>query len=178
MFPIFACLPVPLRGIRGLSILVLVAGLFCVPFSSARAGDPDFLHFGAGWFDISGRDGAVMGAIDYQASQRILSILQPAAGLAATGDGAFLVHAGVAMDLFFDRRWVLTPGFAPALYVRGGGKDLGQSLQFRSSLRFAYRLDNRARIGVEINHLSNAGLSRRNPGANQLMLIWSMPLSR
>ena len=71
---------------------------------------------------------------------------------------------------------MLTPSLAPGLYREGGGKDLGHVIEFRSSVKLAYRFDNRARLGLDLYHLSNAGLANRNPGANALMLTYSMPL--
>ena len=99
-------------------------------------------------------------------------------GIMASIDGSVHAYAGVAVDLFFGRRYVLTPSFAPGLYLQGDGKDLGHVVEFRSSLKFAYRFDNRSRLGLDLFHLSNAGLDERNPGANQLMLTYSVPFTR
>ena len=33
-----------------------------------------------------------------------------------------------------------------------------------------------ARLGVSVTHMSNAGLTKRNPGANSVVLMYSVPL--
>ena len=33
-----------------------------------------------------------------------------------------------------------------------------------------------SRLGVAISHMSNAGLTKRNPGAQSLLLMYSVPL--
>ncbi|MGY9004647.1 MAG: acyloxyacyl hydrolase [Alphaproteobacteria bacterium] len=146
--------------------------------ASKSAGDPEFLTFGAGMFDISANDNSAVISIEYTDDRRWLWALQPMTGIMASIDGSVHAYAGVAVDLFFGRRYVLTPSFAPGLYLQGDGKDLGHVVEFRSSLKFAYRFDNRSRLGLDLFHLSNAGLDDRNPGANQLMLTYSVPFNR
>ena len=81
------------------------------------------------------------------------------------------------MDIYFGRRWVLTPSFAPTWW-RGkmDDLDLGHGVEFRSQLEFAYRFDDRSRLGLSISHYSNAGLGDSNPGAESLMVKYSIPL--
>ncbi|MBT5810587.1 MAG: acyloxyacyl hydrolase, partial [Rhodospirillaceae bacterium] len=56
------------------------------------------------------------------------------------------------------------------------GKDLGNTVEFRSGVELAYRLDDRARLGVAFHHISNASLSDNNPGTETLTLTFSLPL--
>ena len=84
---------------------------------------------------------------------------------------------GVLMDIFFGRRLVVTPNFAPSLYWKGtSGKDLGHPLEFRSGLEIAYRFDDRSRLGLAVHHLSNASISDDNPGTELLTLYYSLPM--
>ena len=69
-------------------------------------------------------------------------------------------------------------GFAPTIYYRGTGVDLGFPLEFRSSVELAYRFDDRSRLGAQIYHLSNASLGWQNPGTEVLMLSYSVPITR
>ena len=154
--------------------LALVLTLAAAP---ARADDPELLTFGAGMFDVSD-DPAVALNIEYTDDRRWLWVLQPMTGAMVTLDGALYGYAGLGVDLFFGRRLVVTPSLAAGLYFEGGGKDLGHVVEFRSSIKIGYRLDDRSRIGVDISHLSNAGLDDRNPGANQILFTYSMPLGQ
>lgn len=159
-----------------LGALLLAALLAALPVSGARALDPAFLTIGAGSFDMNGDETTGAVSVEYQHDKRLFWEFKPMAGLMGTFDGSLYVYGGVAVDLFLGRRFVLTPSFAPGLYFDGGGKDLGHVVEFRSSIKLAYRFDSRARLGLDLFHLSNAGLDDRNPGANVLMLTYSIPL--
>jgi hypothetical protein len=142
----------------------------------ASADDPDFLTLSAGWFDMNRqKNDAIEGRLEYRSDYK-LWIFKPFGGVMGTDDGATYVYAGVLIDVFLGRRWVVTPSFAPGWYRRGGGLDLGHALEFRSQLEVAYRFDNRSRLGVSFGHMSNASIGDKNPGAESLMLNYSIPI--
>jgi hypothetical protein len=142
-----------------------------------NAGDPDFLSFGAGVFDLN--DHWLSGAVQFEyASKERFWIFHPIAGVMENSDTGGDIYAGVAVDLFFGNRWVATPSFAPSYYWRGNSKNLGQTLEFRSSLGVAYRFDDRSRLGLELYHLSNAGLDKHNPGTQALLAKYSVPFGQ
>ena len=62
-----------------------------------------------------------------------------------------------------------TPSFAPGYYHEGDGKDLGSALEFKSELQFSLDLPMKSQMGFSYNHVSNAGLGDKNPGANSYM---------
>ena len=63
----------------------------------------------------------------------------------------------------------LTPSFTPGLYNQGNGKDLGHVLEFKSELQLSLDLSKESQLGFSYNHLSNASLGEKNPGANSYM---------
>jgi lipid A 3-O-deacylase len=93
-----------------------------------------------------------------------------------TFDGAFNVYGGFALEVPLGKRLLVRGGFAPGYYGRGGGKDLGLGLEFRSSLEVAWRLEGGWRVGVELYHISNASLGDTNPGNNSLLLTLTLPV--
>ena len=142
----------------------------------AAAEDPSFLTLSLGYFDIVHNDDqAVAGGVEWMSNRR-LWILQPLVGAMATTEGSLYGYAGVGTDFFFGKRWVLTPSIAVGAYSEGNGLDLGHVVEFRSSVTFAYRFDNRSRVGLRFYHLSNAGLGDDNPGVEVLDLTYSIPL--
>ena len=141
----------------------------------AMAQDPAFLTFGAGGFDFNDDDSTGLLSVEYLSNGRIW-VFQPILGAFATFEGGFYAYAGLGLDLFFGRRIVMTPSLAAGLYLEGGGKDLGSVLEFRSSIQLAYRFDDRSRLGIQFYHLSNANVGDDNPGANALLLTYSMPI--
>ncbi len=149
---------------------------FAAAAPPALAGeDPPFLALGVGFFDINDNEEAAEFRIEYRSARR-LWIFKPFGGLMATSDAAVYGYGGILLDLFFGRRWVLTPSFAGGLYEDGSGKDLGHTVEFRSALELAYRFDSRARVGLSFYHISNASLADNNPGSEVLTLVYSIPL--
>ena len=137
--------------------------------------DPPFVALGVGFFDINDNEEAVEFRIEYRSAER-LWIVKPFGGVMVSSDAAFYGYGGILLDVFFGRRWVLTPSFAAGLYEDGSGKVLGHAVEFRSALEIAYRFDDRARIGLSFYHISNASLADNNPGTEVLTLVYSIPL--
>lgn len=142
----------------------------------AAADDPAFLRVGAGYYDINDDSDAGEFHVEYIAGEK-LWVFNPFIGVMGTTDSAIYGYAGIRLDVFLGRRWVVTPSFAPGLYSDGDGKDLGHVIEFRSALELAYRFDDRSRIGLSLYHLSNASLSDDNQGTEVLTLHYSHPIT-
>jgi hypothetical protein len=155
---------------------MVAVGLVAVA-ADGRADDPDFLSAGAGAFDWNRqKNTAAELRLEYRSDLK-LWIFKPLAGAMVTTDGAFYGFAGVGIDVFFGNRVVVTPSFAPGYYAKGGGLDLGHALEFRSQIEFAYRFDNRSRLGFAVSHMSNASIADENPGTESAILYYSVPIS-
>ena len=63
----------------------------------------------------------------------------------------------------------ITPSFAPGYYNYGNGKDLGSPLEFKSEVQMSFDLSDNSHLGMSYNHISNASLGTKNPGANSYM---------
>ena len=141
------------------------------------ADDPDFLSVGAGYYDFNRQkdEGAEL-RVEYRSDYK-LWIFKPFAAAAYTSTEQGFIGAGVLIDVYFGNRFVVTPSFAPTWW-RGKTDelDLGHGLEFRSQIEFAYRFDDRSRIGLAVSHSSNASLGYTNPGTETLMLNYSFPL--
>ncbi len=68
-----------------------------------------------------------------------------------------------------------SPSFAVGGSHEGDGKELGGTLEFRSAIELAYRFDDRSRLGIQVGHLSNAGIYAENPGTEFAILNYSIP---
>jgi hypothetical protein len=100
--------------------------------------------------------------------------VQPLGSFMLTDKGSFYFCFGACYDIYLGCRFaVLTPSFAPGLYIRNSGKDLGYPLEFRSSLALSYEFDNWNRVGVQFYHISNASLGHRNPGIDCLVFYYA-----
>ena len=163
------------------SALLFVFTLFSFnpALSQEKKGDPSFVAVGAGFFDFNRKkdDGPEV-RLEYRSGQKFMdTIFKPFGAVGYSPNDHAFFGGGLLVDVFFGRRYVLTPSFGPHIYSGGNSKlDLGHILEFRSQLEFSYRLDDRARIGVAVSHYSNAGLGSKNPGTESLMLYYNHPL--
>ena len=145
------------------AIALATAAYLLLPSAAAWADDPDFVVFGAGWFDWNRqKDQAAEINLEYRSDWKFW-IFKPLAGAMVTSTGSFYGYAGIGIDVFLGRRFVVTPSFAPGVYAQGGGLDLGHVIEFRSQAEFAYRFDDRSRLGFAISHISNASIGSTNP---------------
>lgn len=54
--------------------------------------------------------------------------------------------------------------------------DLGGPFEFRLALDVAYEFESRSRLGLRLSHLSSACIYDRNPGAEELLLVYSFAI--
>ncbi len=164
---------------RLICVIAAIAGFSAFFQADAgRADDPDFLSVGGGYFDWNRQKApAAEFRLEYRSDKKFW-IFKPLGGIMATSDGAFYGYAGIGVDVFLGSRVVVTPSFAPGYYNAGGGLDLGHGLEFRSQIEFAYRFDDRSRLGVAVSHMSNASIGDTNPGTESVILYYSVPFSK
>jgi lipid A 3-O-deacylase len=139
--------------------------------------EPSYVDFGVGAFDIQAhRESPTTpeGRVEFRYGRKFL-FLGPAAGLLVNTRGGVFGYAGFYTDIAWGRL-VLTPLGAVGFYSRGSSEDLGGTFQFRTSANVAYEFDDRSRLGVQFAHVSNAGLHKRNPGDNELLATYALPL--
>ena len=97
-----------------------------------------------------------------------LGNLSPITGGLITADSATYVYTGVQAQYKIGAL-NLTPSFTPGLYHEGDGKDLGHLIEFKSEVQLSLDLTKTSEFGFSYNHLSNASLGEKNPGANSYM---------
>ena len=131
------------------------------------------LNFYTGMFDFSD-DGKKSTLIGFQHQNEnlnrdtFLGNLSPITGVLFTADSAGYVYTGIQAQYklgFLN----LTPSFTPGLYYEGDGKDLGHLIEFKSELQISLNLSKTSELGFSYNHISNASLGDKNPGANSYM---------
>ncbi|MCW8836139.1 MAG: acyloxyacyl hydrolase, partial [Rhodospirillales bacterium] len=114
----------------------------------------------------------------YQARKTYAEIFKPIFGASATSSGSAYVFAGIAADIRVGDNFAITPSFAPGLYAKGGGLDLGHVIEFRSQIELSYILEDSSRLGLAVSHRSNAGIGDRNPGEETASIYYSMPFHK
>ncbi|HTT79956.1 MAG TPA: acyloxyacyl hydrolase [Stellaceae bacterium] len=148
-----------------------------------QATDPPRVEFGVGAFDItpssSHKDSET--AAEFRGEYHfgdVLWAISPFIGVSGTSDGGFYGYGGFGIDIDFGPNIVLTPTAAAGYFARGSGTNLGSWWEFRTGAELAWRLPNQSRIGIAVNHTSNAGLTRLNPGEQSVVLTYSLPLTQ
>ena len=94
--------------------------------------------------------------------------ISPITGGFITENSAIYVYTGFEWNVEMGAL-TFTPSFAPGLYHKGDGKDLGHALEFKSEIQFSYNPSENSKIGISYNHVSNASIGDKNPGANSYM---------
>ena len=143
----------------------------------ALGDEPSYLDLGVGAFDLQGHRESpptAEGRVEFRYGQKLF-YLGPAAGLLVTTRGGVFGYAGFYTDIVWGR-FVLTPLGAVGFYRRGASEDLGGTFQFRTSADLAYEFDGGSRLGLQIAHVSNAGIYKRNPGENEALATYALPL--
>ena len=97
-----------------------------------------------------------------------LGNLSPITGALITSDNAAYIYTGVQAQYKIGAI-NFTPSFTPGLYHEGDGKDLGHLVEFKSELPFSVDLSHNSELGFSYNHISNASVGDKNPGANSYM---------
>ena len=130
-------------------------------------------NFFIGNFDFSDdKQSAVLLGFQFQndTSERTTFIgnVSPVSGGFITENSAAYIYSGIEWNIEMGD-FEFTPSFAPGLYHKGDGKDLGHVLEFKTEVQLSYGLSKNASFGMSYNHVSNASLGDKNPGANSYM---------
>ena len=149
--------------------------LIFVFFGSVNAQDlsGNKWNFYSGTFDFSdeGKRSSLFGLQHINENlfrESFLGTLQPVTGAMITADNAGYIYTGFQVP-YKSGSITFTPSFTPGLYSEGNGKDLGHVIEFKSEIQLTYELSSESELGVSYNHISNASLGDKNPGANSYM---------
>ena len=144
---------------------------------STSAYAADYLSFNAGGYNaLRNNQNAFLYGAEYRFSEVGYNI-SPILGAFGTRDGAAYGYAGFNWNVaLLPNQLFLIPNFAIGAYHNGDGKDLGGTIEFRSGIELAYQFQNTHRLGVALNHLSNAGIYSHNPGEENIIVTYSVPV--
>jgi lipid A 3-O-deacylase len=162
-------------GVRVGRVATMVLVLAVSVARVAWADSPDLVALGSGAYDVLHQRPEPQLRLEYRFGYRLF-FLEPVLGTFVTEPGTLYAYGGVRADLIIADHYVIMPMAAVGYWHRGGGKVLGAHVEFKTGAEFAYRFDNDWRVGVSFDHISNAGITRANPGVESLLLVVSIPL--
>ena len=159
-----------------LNILIALMSFSYLSFANSeeKRSNETELNFFTGMFDFSDTKQA-SGVIGLQHQNddlfraSFLGQLSPITGGFFTEKNAFYFYTG-AQAQYDLGLFTITPSFAPGYYNSGDGKDLGSALEFKTEIQMSLNLSDSTEFGMSYNHISNASLGDKNPGANSYML--------
>ena len=156
-----------------LCIFTVFFMLFANAISGENISNDHEFNFFSGVFDFSdtGKRSTIFG-IQHQNESLLrdsfLGILSPVTGALITADNATYFYTGVQAQYKIGKI-NLTPSFTPGIYNQGDGKDLGHAVEFKSEVQLSLDIFEQSQLGFSYNHISNASLGEKNPGANSYM---------
>ena len=172
--------------------LVFLILIFCSNNVMAKGYDV----FGIGIYDVKFDGSQTNESIDFRFERRfdisLLEIgpesynffeLKPFVGFETTSDSASYFLSGIYLEdnigtLFAGEtsNFIFTPSFGVGIYDDGNGKELGNAIEFRTTLEVSYKLKNKNRLGLSFGHISNANLGDKNQGVEIISLSYQVPI--
>ena len=155
-------------------MLILVLLSFSVKAEENKNINEHEYNFYTGNFDFSDdKQKSILVGFQHQNEnlQRntFLGNVSPITGGFVTENSAAYIYTGVEWNYKISDKVKFTPSFAPGIYHQGNGKDLGHALEFKTEVQASYSISESTSVGMSYNHISNASLGDKNPGANSYM---------
>lgn len=177
---------------------LLAAALLALSFTAAHAEapakQPDLLSFSGGYFNFDKTEPRRQSAdfrFEYRWGVSLLPKVSsyfnswdkyvqfhPFLGIETNTRSAVYGLGGWAMDAYIGRNFIFTWSEGVGFFSPGDMAPLGSFVEFRSQAEFGYRFDNEMRLTAQISHISNAGITKRNPGAEIAGIYFHVPLGR
>ena len=154
-------------------VILIVSFLYTTSSSFAKDETNNGFSFNLGTFDFSddGKKSTLFGMKHQNENlykDTKFGTISPITGFMYTADNAAYLYTGIQAN-YDVGPFNLTPSFTPGLYHKGDGKDLGHVVEFKSEVEISLDLSEETNFGFSYNHVSNASLGDKNPGANSYM---------
>jgi len=139
------------------------------------AHEPALLTLGVGGYNVLHQSNDAVFRGEYRFGTSFFYV-RPIVGLEANTAGGTYSYFGFGVNIPVTEHIVIFPSAAFGYWTRGSSKDLGAHEEFRTGAEVAWRFNDDSRIGVTFHHISNAGITQRNPGVEEALLEYSIPL--
>ncbi|MBY0428418.1 MAG: acyloxyacyl hydrolase [Alphaproteobacteria bacterium] len=176
------------------AVAVSLASLIAVPALASETpvlNEPATIGAGVGYFDLFNHNDQHKAAADFRLEYRsafdMLGLakahnsviaIRPFGGIETSSDGMLYGLGGFVFDVPVGKHFVLSPNIGVGLFYNGDGKRLGSFVEFRSTMELGYKFDGGTRVTTAFGHISNAGLTDRNPGSEILTLYVHVPVDK
>ena len=89
-----------------------------------------------------------------------------------TGNNSAYFYTGIEAQYGLGPLKIL-PSFTPGYYEKGGGKDLGSVLEFKSELKVGLDIFENSKLSYSYSHISNNDWGQTNPGTDNQQITFS-----
>ena len=152
-----------------------LAGAVTIADNPAKAEIGGYVTAGLGAFDFLHNYTAAEGRLEFRFAQSIF-YWHPLVGTLFTNRGSVYTYGGFRLELPIGKHLLILPIAAVGAYAKGNGKDLGSHIEFKTGIEVDLVFANGVRVGPAFDHISNAGIGKKNPGEENLMMMVSVPL--
>ena len=154
--------------------------IFAITFTSLCIKSEDLDVFGMGLYDVKVDGSQTNETIDFRyekidktlfdigPEEENFFFLKPFVGFEITSDSASYFLTGIFLEDNLGQllqgkqnNIIFTPSIGAGYYDNGSGKNLGNNIEFRTSLELSYILKNNNRIGISLSHISNANIGKK-----------------
>ncbi|HEY1506865.1 MAG TPA: acyloxyacyl hydrolase [Stellaceae bacterium] len=153
----------------------ILAGAATIASNPAKAEFGGYIAGGLGAFDFLHNYTAGEARFEFRFDQSIL-YWHPQVGVFVTNRGSLYTYGGFRLELPVGKHLMILPNASVGDYEKGAGKDLGSHIEFKTGVEVDLVFANGIRVGPVFDHVSNAGIGKKNPGEENLMLMVSIPL--
>ena len=160
---------------RRVGVASVLAGAVMVESNTANAEFGGYVAGGLGVFDALHNNTAAEGRLEFRFDQSLFFI-RPLVGTLFTNKGSLYAYGGFRFELPIGKHVLIMPNAAVGYYEKGDGKDLGSHAEFKTGVELDLIFANGIRVGPAFDHISNAGIGKKNPGEENLMMMVSVPL--
>lgn len=152
-----------------------IAAAVILAHTAARAQSRVLVTGGLGAFDFIHNYTAPEGRLELRFAESFFYI-KPSVGTFFTTKGSVYTYFALRGEIPLGPHFLLIPIEAVGDYQKGGGKDLGSHIEFKSGAELDYVFADGVRVGPAFDHVSNAGIGRKNPGEENLLMMFTAPL--
>ena len=157
------------------AVLASLAASLLIANTQARAESRVLLTGGLGAFDFIHNYTAGEGRLELRFAESFF-YLKPSIGTFFTTKGSVYTYFALRGEIPLGAHFMIIPIAAVGDYEKGSGKDLGSHIEFKTGGELDYVFTNGLRVGPAFDHVSNAGIGKKNPGEENLLLMVTVPL--
>jgi lipid A 3-O-deacylase len=165
-----------MRGWFGrIALAAAMAGTMVFASGTAQAELTGYVAGGLGAFDFLHNYTAAQGRLEFRFAPSLF-FWHPLIGTFFTNRGSVYTYGGFRLELPVGRHILILPMATVGDYEKGAGKNLGSHIEFKTGAEVDLVFANGMRVGPVFDHVSNAGIGKKNPGEENLLLMVSVPL--